>query len=85
MIIGHLHYTTSIASTSLIDQCPNNSLILPQDKVKDALFLLGSNFHGEMLLPPFQIIVSHSKNLVESKHLKFDQIYMVDNNIYDIN
>jgi hypothetical protein len=36
----------------------------------------GTSFVDQVLLPPFQII-SHSKNLGKSKHLKFDQIYMI--------
>jgi len=39
---------------------------------------------SKMLLPPSQII-SHFNNLRELKHLKFDQIYMINNNIYDTN
>jgi len=41
-------------------------------------------YRSSLIFPPSQVI-GHFKNLRESKHLKFDQIYMIKNNIYDIN
>jgi len=42
---------------------------------KKCLYKLSHSMYN-FLLPPSQI-VSHSKNLGESKHLKFDQVYII--------